>query len=147
MRARVRTQIQWIGRNVLSVKHYTWHPEFMELEHVDEVELPDALRGEVELQRVKRHYYERNYKYEYSVTPEHADVARRAKHVCAELMPLVEQGYTIVSLTPSCTHMLKSEWPLLLAHDSSIQQLSAATIPWQVMETLKYLEDAPASPV
>ena len=50
----------------------------MELEHVDEVELHDALRGEVELQRVKRYYYERNYKYEYSVTPEHADVARRA---------------------------------------------------------------------
>ena len=46
---------------MLSVKHYTWHPEFMELEHVDEVELRDALRGEVELQRVKRHYYERNY--------------------------------------------------------------------------------------
>jgi hypothetical protein len=44
---RVSAQIQWIGRNVLSVRHYTWHPEFMELEHVDEVELRDALRGEV----------------------------------------------------------------------------------------------------
>ena len=41
----MRTQIQWIGRNVLSVKHYTCHPDFMELEHVDEVELRDALRG------------------------------------------------------------------------------------------------------
>ena len=67
---------------MLSVRHYTWHPGFMELEHVDEVELHDALRGEVELQRVKRHYFERTYKYEHSVTPEHADVARRRGLLC-----------------------------------------------------------------
>ena len=75
---RAEKQLQWVGRNVLSVRDFTWHPDFMELEHVDEVELVDALRGEVELGRVKRHYYERVYKYQYSVTPENFDVARRA---------------------------------------------------------------------
>ena len=75
---RVEKQLQWVGRNVLSVKDFTWHPDFMELEHVDEVDLADALCGEVELGRVKRHYYERVYKDQYSVTPEHFDVARRA---------------------------------------------------------------------
>ena len=76
LRMRVRVRVQWIGRNVLSVCHYTWDPGFMELEHVEE--LVDALRGEIELKRVKRHYFERNYQYEYAVTPEHVDVARRA---------------------------------------------------------------------
>ena len=44
---------------------------------VKEAEFIDGLRGEVTVNRVKRHYFERNYGYGYSVTPESADVARR----------------------------------------------------------------------
>ena len=36
-------QLRWVSENVLSVSDFTWHPEFMELEHVDTEELLDAL--------------------------------------------------------------------------------------------------------
>ena len=41
-------QIHWIGRNVLSVRDFTWLPGSMELEHpVEDEEVLDPLRGEV----------------------------------------------------------------------------------------------------
>ena len=42
-----------VGRKVLRVKDFTWHPGYMELV---EAELDEAMRGEVKLRRVKRHY-------------------------------------------------------------------------------------------
>ena len=64
-----------VGRTVLRVKDFTWHPGYMELV---EAELDEAIRGEVKLRRVKRHYHERSYGYEMSVTPDALEVARRA---------------------------------------------------------------------
>ena len=71
-------QIHWIGRNVLSVRDFTWLPGSMELEHpVEDEEVLDPLRGEVRVWRVKRMYHERTYNYEFAVTPENVVIARR----------------------------------------------------------------------
>jgi hypothetical protein len=67
--------VQWLGRNVLSVSDFVFMAGYMELN--DAEALPDALRGEITVNRVKRHFFERNYEYKYSVTPEAAEVARR----------------------------------------------------------------------
>ena len=76
--ARSCSQLQWVGRNILNVRDFVWHKDgYMEITEVD-MEVMDAVRGEVTINRVKRHYFERNYKYAYSVTPEAIDVARRA---------------------------------------------------------------------
>jgi glycerol-3-phosphate dehydrogenase subunit C len=56
-----------------------------------------------------------------------ADVAARAKKVAAELLPLVDQGYDVVALVPSCALMLKFEWPLILPDDPDIKRLAEAT--------------------
>ncbi|MBU0725624.1 MAG: glycerol-3-phosphate dehydrogenase [Alphaproteobacteria bacterium] len=56
-----------------------------------------------------------------------AAVAEKARNVAREMKPWVEQGYDIVSLTPSCTLMLKFEWPLILPDDEDVKRLSAAT--------------------
>jgi glycerol-3-phosphate dehydrogenase subunit C len=61
---------------------------------------------------------------------EHGDidgVAKNARKVAAALLPYVEKGYDVVALTPSCSLMLKFEWPLILPEDESIAKLSAAT--------------------
>ena len=54
------------------------------------------------------------------------DVARRARHVAAELAPWIDKRYTIVALTPSCALMLKFEWPLILPGDAVITRLAEA---------------------
>ncbi|MGH6719905.1 MAG: (Fe-S)-binding protein [Alphaproteobacteria bacterium] len=56
------------------------------------------------------------------------EVARRARQVAAALLPLVDDGYTIVALVPSCALMLKFEWPLILPEDAGIRRLAAATM-------------------
>ena len=56
-----------------------------------------------------------------------AAVAEKARNVAREMKPWVDQGYDIVSLTPSCTLMLKFEWPLILPDDEDVKRLSAAT--------------------
>ena len=44
--------MQWIGVNVLSVADFAWQVDgFVMREVADDVELADALRGEVELKR------------------------------------------------------------------------------------------------
>ena len=61
---------------------------------------------------------------------EHGDldaVARNARSVSAEMLPWIEKGYDIVALVPSCTLMLKFEWPLILPDDENVKRLSAAT--------------------
>jgi len=55
-------------------------------------------------------------------------VAKNARKVARELRPLVDEGYTIMGLVPSCSLMLKFEWPLLLPDDENIKALSAATM-------------------
>ncbi|MDB5673004.1 MAG: glycerol-3-phosphate dehydrogenase [Alphaproteobacteria bacterium] len=55
------------------------------------------------------------------------EVAERARLVSAELLPLVEAGYEVVTITASCGLMLKFEWPLLLPDDQDVKRLAAAT--------------------
>jgi len=61
---------------------------------------------------------------------EHGDlahVAQAAEKAAAELLPWVDKGYDVVSLVPSCSLMLKFEWPLILPENADIKRLSAAT--------------------
>ena len=54
-------------------------------------------------------------------------VSSNAVHVAAELQPWIDKGYTILALIPSCTLMLKQEWPLITPHDENVKALSEAT--------------------
>jgi glycerol-3-phosphate dehydrogenase subunit C len=56
-----------------------------------------------------------------------AEVASRAERVAAELLPLVDEGFDIVTLTASCGLMMKFEWPLILPESEDIKRLAAAT--------------------
>ncbi len=55
-------------------------------------------------------------------------VAANARKVARALRPLVDDGYTIMGLVPSCSLMLKFEWPLILPDDDDVRALSAATM-------------------
>jgi Fe-S oxidoreductase len=60
---------------------------------------------------------------------EHGDIARvaeKAKSIAAELRPWVDKGYDIVSLVPSCSLMMKFEWPLIVPEDENVKALSRA---------------------
>ena len=39
----------------------------------------------------------------------------------------IDDGYDIIALTPSCSLMLKYEWPLILAGNEDVIRLSKAT--------------------
>ena len=65
-----------------------------------------------------------------------ARVAKNAKKVSAELVQWIDQGYDIVALVPSCSFMLKFEWPLIVPDDENIQRLSKATF-----DTAEYIVD------
>lgn len=54
-------------------------------------------------------------------------VAEGARKTAAELRPWVDKGYDIISLVPSCSLMLKFEWPLIEPDDENIKILSRAT--------------------
>jgi len=56
-----------------------------------------------------------------------ARVAEGARRTAEELRPWVDKGYDIVSLVPSCSLMLKFEWPLIEPDDDNIRALSRAT--------------------
>lgn len=56
-----------------------------------------------------------------------AEVAKRAEQVAGALLPLVDQGYDIVTLTASCGLMMKFEWPLILPESEPVKRLAAAT--------------------
>ena len=61
---------------------------------------------------------------------EHGDLARvaaNARKVAAELKPWIDKGYDVVSLVPSCSLMLKFEWPLIETEDDNVKALSQAT--------------------
>lgn len=55
------------------------------------------------------------------------DVAKKARAVAEAFAPLIDEGYDIVALVPSCALMLKFEWPLILPDDPLIRKLSRAT--------------------
>ena len=61
---------------------------------------------------------------------EHGDiegVADAARTVAAAFKPWIDKGYDVVALTPSCSLMLKFEWPLILPDDADVRRLSEAT--------------------
>ncbi len=55
-------------------------------------------------------------------------VATNAVKVAKALRPLVDQGYTIMGLVPSCSLMMKFEWPLILPDDEDVKALSGAVM-------------------
>ena len=56
-----------------------------------------------------------------------AKVAENARKVAAELKAKVADGWDVIALVPSCTLMLKFEWPLIVPDDENVKALSAAT--------------------
>ncbi len=56
-----------------------------------------------------------------------AAVAESARAVSAELKEWIEKGYDVISLVPSCTLMLKFEWPLIEPQNEDVKRLSEAT--------------------
>ena len=56
-----------------------------------------------------------------------AEVADRARRATKALLPMVDQGFDIVTLTASCGLMLKFEWPLILPEHEGVRRLAAAT--------------------
>ncbi len=53
-----------------------------------------------------------------------ADVAKRARTVSTELLGWLDDGWDIVSLVPSCSLMMKFEWPLIVPDDDSVTRLA-----------------------
>lgn len=56
-----------------------------------------------------------------------AAVAEQARTVSAAFAPLIDDGYDVVAVTPSCALMLKFEWPLILPGDPLVRKLADAT--------------------
>lgn len=56
-----------------------------------------------------------------------ARVAEQAEKISSALIPFVEQGYDIVTLTASCGLMFKFEWPLIVPGNEMVARLAKAT--------------------
>jgi len=56
-----------------------------------------------------------------------AKVAEAARATARHFSPLIDQGYDVVALVPSCALMLKFEWPLIVPDDPLVKKLAAAT--------------------
>ncbi len=56
-----------------------------------------------------------------------AAVADAAEKVAGHFGELIDRGYEIVALTPSCALMLKFEWPLILPDNAVVQRLAENT--------------------
>ena len=54
-------------------------------------------------------------------------VAASAEEVAAFFEPIIDEGYDIVALTPSCALMMKFEWPLILPDNAAVVKLAKAT--------------------
>jgi len=54
-------------------------------------------------------------------------VTKQALKVSKELLKWVNKGYDVITLTSSCSLMLKFEWPLLLPENKDIKKLSLNT--------------------
>ncbi|MFO1187771.1 MAG: heterodisulfide reductase-related iron-sulfur binding cluster [Alphaproteobacteria bacterium] len=55
-------------------------------------------------------------------------VAKQAEKIAKSFRSLIDDGYTILTLTASCGLMLKFEWPLLLPGNEDVQALSRAVM-------------------
>jgi glycerol-3-phosphate dehydrogenase subunit C len=61
---------------------------------------------------------------------EHGDLARvadNARRISAAFGLWIDKGYDVVALVPSCTLMLKFEWPLIETRDPAVKRLAEAT--------------------
>ncbi|MBC8158373.1 MAG: glycerol-3-phosphate dehydrogenase [Alphaproteobacteria bacterium] len=56
-----------------------------------------------------------------------ARVAKKAETTAAVFADWIEAGYDVISLVPSCTLMMKFEWPLLLPENEAVKRLANAT--------------------
>ena len=56
-----------------------------------------------------------------------ARVAETALRVAEELGGWIDKGHDVIGLVPSCTLMLKFEWPLIQPDDAAVARLAAAT--------------------
>ena len=56
-----------------------------------------------------------------------ANVAGKAANIAKALKSYVDDGYDVISLVPSCTLMLKFEWPLLVPQNNDVKALSNAS--------------------
>eukprot|EP01112_Ceratiomyxa_fruticulosa_P003242 TRINITY_DN13606_c0_g1_i1.p1 TRINITY_DN13606_c0_g1~~TRINITY_DN13606_c0_g1_i1.p1 ORF type:complete len:423 (-),score=75.17 TRINITY_DN13606_c0_g1_i1:149-1366(-) len=56
------------------------------------------------------------------------DVVKRALKISEELGKYIDQGYTVVSLTPSCTLMMKQEWPALLPQNDLVKKTKSTSV-------------------
>lgn len=54
-------------------------------------------------------------------------VAANAAAVARAMSPLIDDGWDIVALVPSCALMLKFEWPLIVPDDPLVKKLAEAT--------------------
>ena len=63
-------------------------------------------------------------------------VAEKATKMAILAKPLIKDGYKIVSIIPSCSLMLKFEWPLILPNNEDIKLLSESTF-----DVCEYLVD------
>jgi glycerol-3-phosphate dehydrogenase subunit C len=63
-------------------------------------------------------------------------VAERARTIAAQLRPWVDKGYDVIGLVPSCSLMMKFEWPLILPNDANVKVLSQA-----VFDASEYIVD------
>ncbi len=61
---------------------------------------------------------------------EHGDISRVAEtalEVAQELCGWIDKGYDVIGLVPSCTLMLKFEWPLIQPDDPAVAKLAKST--------------------
>ena len=56
-----------------------------------------------------------------------AGVAAKAKSVSTEMERWIDDGWDVIGLVPSCSLMLKSEWPLIVPGDARVRKLAHAT--------------------
>ena len=61
-----------------------------------------------------------------------AKVAEKAKSVATHFAPYIDEGWDIIALVPSCSLMLKFEWPLILPDDPQVKSLARAS--WDISE-------------
>jgi glycerol-3-phosphate dehydrogenase subunit C len=54
-------------------------------------------------------------------------VSKKASDMSLKLKNFIDEGYTVLSIVPSCTLMLKFEWPLLLPKNTDVKRLSQNT--------------------
>ena len=50
-------------------------------------------------------------------------VIDKAKHTSSKLKQFIDQGYKILSIVPSCSLMIKYEWPLLIPDSKDVKYL------------------------